>query len=77
MSGDRLRRGVWDSAYEYYGAHPCDGGWVFRVWAPQARCVALSGDFNEWQRWDMRRLEDGTWELTVETPGSSTAINTW
>ena len=66
MSGDRLRRGVWDSAYEYYGAPPCDGGWVFRVWAPQARCVALSGDFNEWQRWDMRRLEDGTWELTVE-----------
>ena len=66
MSGDRLRRGVWDSAYEYYGAHPCDGGWVFRVWAPQARCVALSGDFNEWQRWDMRRQEDGTWELTVE-----------
>ena len=66
MSGDRLRRGVWDSAYEYYGAHPCDGGWVFRVWAPQARCVALSGDFNEWQRWDMHRLEDGTWELTVE-----------
>ena len=66
MSGDRLWRGVWDSAYEYYGAHPCDGGWVFRVWAPQARCVALSGDFNEWQRWDMRRLEDGTWELTVE-----------
>ena len=66
MSGDRLRRGVWDSAYEYYGAHPCDGGWVFRVWAPQARCVALSGDFNEWQRWDMRRLEDGTWEQTVE-----------
>ncbi len=66
MSGDRLRRGVWDSAYEYYGAHPCDGGWVFRVWAPQARCVALSGDFNEWQRWDMRRLEDGTWELAVE-----------
>ena len=29
MSGDRLRRGVWDSAYEYYGAHPCDGGWCF------------------------------------------------
>ena len=66
MSGDRLRRGVWDSAYEYYGAHPCDGGWVFRAWAPQARGGALSGDFNEWLRWDMRRLEDGTWELTVE-----------
>ena len=57
---------MWDSAYEYFGAHPCDGGWVFRVWAPQARCVALCGDFNEWQRWDMHRLADGTWELTVE-----------
>ena len=67
MSGDRLRRGVWDSAYEYYGAHPCDGGWVFRVWAPQARHVALAGDFSQWQRWDMHRLEDGTWELTVES----------
>ena len=69
MSGDRLRRGTWDCAYEYYGAHPCQGGWVFRVWAPQARHVALSGDFNGWQRWDMRRLEDGTWELTVENAG--------
>ena len=68
MSGDRLRRGTWDCAYEYYGAHPCQGGWVFRVWAPQARHVALSGDFNGWQRWDMR-LEDGTWELTVENAG--------
>ena len=69
MSGDRLRRGTWDCAYEYYGVHPCQGGWVFRVWAPQARHVALSGDFNGWQRWDMRRLEDGTWELTVENAG--------
>ena len=66
MDRQELSGGVWDSAYEYFGAHPCDGGWVFRVWAPQARCVALCGDFNEWQRWDMRRLADGTWELTVE-----------
>ena len=66
MSGERLRRGVWDSAYEYYGAHPCEGGWVFRLWAPQARSVALSGAFNGWQRQEMTRLADGTWELTVE-----------
>ena len=65
MSREQLSSGVWDRAYEYFGAHPCDGGWTFRVWAPQARHVALSGDFNGWQRWDMHRLEDGTWELTV------------
>ena len=69
MDRQELSGGVWDRAYEYFGAHPCDGGWVFRVWAPQARHVALSGDFNGWQRWDMRRLEDGTWELTVENAG--------
>ena len=66
MSREQLSSGVWDRAYEYFGAHPCDGGWTFRVWAPQARHVALSGDFNGWQRWDMHRLEDGTWELTVD-----------
>ena len=66
MSREQLSSGVWDRAYEYFGAHPGDGGWTFRVWAPQARHVALSGDFNGWQRWDMHRLEDGTWELTVE-----------
>ncbi len=66
MSREQLSGGVWDRAYEYFGAHPCDGGWTFRVWAPQARHVALSGDFNGWQRWDMHRLEDGTWELTVD-----------
>ena len=66
MNREQLSSGVWDKAYEYFGAHPYDGGWTFRVWAPQARHVALSGDFNGWQRWDMHRLEDGTWELTVD-----------
>ena len=66
MSGERLRSGVWDRAYEYFGAHPADAGWVFRVWAPAARHVVLAGDFTDWQHWDMHRLEDGTWELWVE-----------
>lgn len=65
MSREQLSSGVWDRAYEYFGAHPRAEGWVFRVWAPQARCVALSGDFNDWQRWDMQRLDNGTWELTA------------
>lgn len=37
------------SAYEYMGAHLCDDGQiVFRVWAPNAKSVFLSGDFNNW-----------------------------
>ena len=66
MDRQGLPGGVWDRAYEYFGAHPVSGGWMFRVWAPNARHVALAGDFTQWQRWDMRRLEDGTWELMAE-----------
>lgn len=25
-------------AYTYFGAHPAETGYVFRVWAPHARC---------------------------------------
>lgn len=61
------RGGSWDSAYTYLGAHPAAQGYTFRVWAPHARCVALAGDFNDWQGADMHRDEDGVWSLTVDT----------
>lgn len=48
--------------YQIYGAHPAEGGWFFRVYAPSARSVALAGDFNAWQPQSMQRQEDGSWE---------------
>ena len=51
-------------AYTYFGAHPAEMGYVFRVWAPHARAVALAGDFNGWQSAAMTRLDGGVWELT-------------
>ena len=65
MGENLLYNGVWDRAYEYFGAHPTDDGWIFRVWAPNARHVALIGDFSNWEQWGMIRLDDGTWELPV------------
>ena len=36
-------------AWELLGCHYLgDGIYRFRVWAPQARAVALVGDFNDW-----------------------------
>lgn len=35
-------------AYEYFGAHPCKEGVMFRVYAPNAQRVELIGDFNHW-----------------------------
>ncbi len=62
-------------AYDYFGARPAkrDGkdGWLFRVWAPNARGVAVVGDFCSWDRsaWPMRRNDENMWEAFV--PGLS------
>ncbi|HTX62766.1 MAG TPA: 1,4-alpha-glucan branching protein GlgB [Acidimicrobiales bacterium] len=50
---------------EKLGAHLCDGGVRFAVWAPDARGVSVVGDWNWWQR-DADALspcaESGIWE---------------
>ena len=58
--------------WEKLGAHPCKLGGVagtaFAVWAPNARQVALLGDFNHWndQQHPMQhRMECGAWEIFV------------
>ena len=60
--------GTATEAYKYLGAHPCDGGIVFRVWAPQARYVSVAGDFNGWDdnANPMMKIHDGgIWETTI------------
>ena len=52
--------------YTYLGAHPAEQGFTFRVWAPNARAVALAGDFNGWQPRPMTRLDTGVWETAAE-----------
>jgi len=48
-------------AYEYFGAHKHEnGGYVFRVWAPSAEAVFLTGDHNGWSLdTPMTRVTDG------------------
>ncbi len=56
-------------AYEYLGAHRADDGSViFRVWAPNAKSVSVTGDFNAWQDGNplVRISSAGLWEGTVE-----------
>ncbi|MBP3305690.1 MAG: 1,4-alpha-glucan branching protein GlgB [Oscillospiraceae bacterium] len=55
-------------AYEFMGCHPenRDGvdGSVFRVWAPNAAAVHVTGDFNFWNGTDlpMQKISQGVWE---------------
>ena len=53
--------------YDVLGAHVRDDGISFAVWAPNARAVAVVGDFNDWEPTPMRSLgASGIWEALVE-----------
>ena len=42
-------QGTCSSSYDYFGAHIQENGVIFRVYAPKAKNVQISGDFNDWQ----------------------------
>ncbi len=47
------------------GAYPHKKGVNFRVWAPFAESVAVTGSFNEWGRTQMKSEHDGYWFVDV------------
>ena len=55
-------------AWRFFGAHPHtqngQSGFLFRVWAPNAKQVSLFGPFNDWDpsSHPLTRLEGGIWE---------------
>lgn len=52
----------------YYGFHKQSRGWIYREWAPNARHVALMGDFNGWdrERHPLSEIAEGVWEITLK-----------
>ncbi len=48
------------------GAIVLHSGVSFRVWAPFAQSVAVSGSFNDWGEFALESEEDGYWAGTVE-----------
>ncbi|MGH2409142.1 MAG: 1,4-alpha-glucan branching enzyme, partial [Chloroflexota bacterium] len=67
-----LGEGTQSRAYDFLGAHlrTVDGvdGVHFAVWAPNARSVAVTGDFNRWDARShpmRRRGPGGIWELFI------------
>ena len=50
------------------GALPCKGGVFFRVWAPHADQVWVTGDFNDWSktRHPLVHEGDGYWYVEVK-----------
>ncbi len=54
-------------AGDFLGARQTAGGVLFRVWAPNAAAVAVTGDFCDWnpEKHPMKRLNGGIWELAL------------
>ena len=49
-------------AYDYFGAHPSDGGVIFRTYAPNAHKISIVGEFSSWQELPMEQLhQSGVW----------------
>lgn len=48
-------------AYEYMGCHKCGENYVFRLWAPHAKEVFVTGSFNSWNKYEykLNRITDG------------------
>jgi 1,4-alpha-glucan branching enzyme len=68
-----FREGNLFRAYDKLGAHPGEqdgrAGVFFRVWAPNAHCVSVFGDFNDWDAGrhllSLRADHTGIWERFV------------
>lgn len=43
------------------GVTPLENGYQFSVWAPNAKAVALTGTFNDWEDQSMEPAEGGMW----------------
>ena len=56
------------SAYEYMGAHVKDGKVCFRVWAPNAVALYVTGEYCNWGIGErMERITDGgIWESELD-----------
>ena len=68
---ERFSSGESRDAYRFMGCHPArrkgQDGYLFRVWAPHARSVRVTGQFNDWDRTSpvMEQVGLGIWERFI------------
>lgn len=51
----------------YFGFQKQNNGWYYREWAPNAKEIALIGDFNGWSRSShkLKEISAGVWEIFI------------
>ncbi|WP_207941791.1 1,4-alpha-glucan branching enzyme [Enterococcus sp. DIV2402] len=55
------------NGHHYFGFHKQKNGWIYREWAPNAKKIALIGEFNQWNRTShlLKNIGDGVWEIQL------------
>ena len=68
LLGDGMSLVDFANAYQYFGFHRTETGWVYREWAPGAEAMYLTGDFNGWDTTGcpMQRLDGSVFEVYLE-----------
>ncbi len=66
MDLQRFYMGEVFDAYEYFGAHREDDVFVFRTFAPNARGITVTGEFNSWQETPLEQYyQSGIWSCRI------------
>ena len=66
MNIEEFLNGRLFDAYDYFGAHPENGGTVFRTYAPNAWKAGVCGDFSGWDIVELNRIHDcGIYEVFI------------
>ncbi len=68
MDAYLFHQGTYYKSYEFLGAHKIEDSVRFVVWAPNARQVFLTGNFNNWHKANLplRRIgESGLWNICL------------
>lgn len=63
-----FHKGEYYDAFDYFGCHIEEGGATFRVYAPRADAVWVTGEFNRWQKTPLVRNGD-IWQVVVPDAG--------
>ena len=64
---EKFSSGESAEAYKFMGCHKYERGYVFRVWAPNAKAVSVVGTFNNWDlsASPMFNIGHGIWEAKI------------
>ena len=65
LLGPGQRLSDFANGHLYFGFHRTEEGWIYREWAPNAQEMALTGDFNQWNRTShkLKEISKGVWEI--------------